>query len=269
MCSWVALAGLQAAFDGRSAFGGNDRVVAVREHEAAVRQRNGFGAAGTAFGEHGDHRHGEPGHFIEVFRNLLRRAGRVLDGEGAGREDIGMDRDAFGFRDLHVLEGFGVAPRLDGAAVAEFLAVAFFLADDHDELVVGLLAAAAGDGGAGDEHTRIDAVLFLTADFREVVVHVLKDVTQADTLRVADDAHLVHRLDLRFQLALHEREQFFQRGELRVRIGLDALRGAAEEFVQAVVQQLDVFRVLAVKDIPDIIEAFAQMMCSFFDIHAV
>lgn len=44
---------------------------------------------------------------------------------------------------------------------------------------------------------------------------------------------------------------------------------AAEEFVQAVVQQLDVFRVLAVKDIPDIIEAFAQMMCSFFDIHAV
>ena len=80
---------------------------------------------------------------------------------------------------------------------------------------------------------------------------------------MADDAHLVHRLDLRFQLALHEREQFFQRGELRVRIGLDALRGAAEEFVQAVVQQLDVFRVLAVKDIPDIIEAFAQMMCSF------
>ena len=76
--------------------------------------------------------------------------------------------------------------------------MAFFLADDHDELVVGLLAAAAGDGGAGDEHTWIDAVLFLTADFREVVVHVLKDVTQADTLRVADDAHLVHRLDLRF-----------------------------------------------------------------------
>ena len=123
----------------------------------------------------------------------------------------------------------------------------------------------AGDGGAGDEHTSDRCCALPVRRFREVVVHVFKDVTQQIRLRVADDAHLVHGLDLRFQLALHEREQFFQRGELRVRIGLDAFRGAAEEFVQAVVQQLDVFRVLAVKDIPDIIEAFATDDVLFFD----
>jgi hypothetical protein len=48
-------------------------------------------------------------------------------------------------------------------------------------LVVDLLAALR-DVGPGDEHARVDAVVVLAADLRVVVVHVLKDVLEADAL---------------------------------------------------------------------------------------
>ena len=260
-----ALAGLEAAFDGGAAFGRDDRVVAVGEHEALVGQTDGLGTAGTALGDDGDDGHAQAGHGVDVAGDLLGRAGVVLDGIGTGREDVAVDGDAFGLGHTHVLQGLGVAPGLHGAAVAELGAVALFLADDHDGLGVHLLAAAAGDDRTGDEHAGVEAVLVLAAHFGEVVVDVLQDVTQADTLGMAHDAHAVHGRDELFQAFFHEDEKVFQGNDLGMGILDLAVAHTGGELGQLLVQQADAVLVLAGEDVARIREPVVQALDAFFD----
>ncbi len=208
------LSGPDAALDGGGALGRNDRVVAVRQHQPLVSQGDGFGAPGPALGKHRDDRDLEHRHFVQVSGYLLRGAGVVLDGIGARSKHIGVNGNVFCFGHLHVVQGIGVAPGLHGASVAEFLSVPLFLPDDHDRLMMHALAGAARDIGAGDDHARVDGVFVLPADLGIVVVDVLEDVLEADTLRMAYDPHLVHRGELVVELVLEKDEKVFQRGQL-------------------------------------------------------
>ena len=224
-----ALVAPAVALDGGRPLGRDDRVVAVGEHEAPVGKGYGLGAAGTALGDDADDGDAQARHAVDVARYLLGRARVVFDGEGAGREDEGVDRDAFGLGNAHVLPGLGVAPGLGGAAVADLGAVVLFLAYDHDGLGVALLAPAAVDDGAGDEHAGIEAVLVLAAHLCEVVVDVFQNVAQGDALGVPDDADLVHGGDGGRELLLHELEEAFDRGELFVGIAQQVALGPLRE----------------------------------------
>ena len=261
-----ALPGLEPPFDGRGPFRRNDGIIAVREHQALVGQADGLGPAGAALGNHCHNGHTQARHAVDVAGDLLGRAGVVLNGEGAGREDIGVDGDAFGFGHTHVLEGLGVAPGLDRTAVAEFRAVALFLPDDHHRLGVGLLAPAAGDHRAGDEHAGVQTVLVLAAHFREVVVDVFQNVAQADALGVAHDAHPVHGHDAVFQPALHIGEQILDRGQLRIGIVERAGTGAFGEGREPLFQQVRVVLVLARENVLHVGQSVAQALDAFFDI---
>ena len=254
------------SFDGCGAFRRNDRIIAVREHQALVRQADGLGPAGAALGNHGHHGHAQARHAVNVAGDLLGRAGVVLNGKGAGRENIGVDGNALGFGHAHVLEGLGVAPGLDRAAVAEFRAVAFLLADDHDRLGVNLFAPAAGDHRAGDEHAGVQAVLVLAAHFSEVVVDVFQDVAQADTLRMTHDAHPVHGRDAAFQTALHIGEQILDRGQFRIGIVERAGAGAFGESREPLFQQVRVVLVLARENVLHVGQSVAQALDAFFDV---
>ena len=177
-----ALASLDAAFNGGCTLGRNNRIVAVREHQALVGQANGFRTARAAFGNNGNNGHAQASHAVDVAGDLLCRAGVILDGKRAGREDIGVDRYPFRLGHAHVLLRLGVAPGLDRAAVAEFRAVAFFLPYDHHRLCVHLLATAAGNNRTGNKHAGVKAVFVLPAHFGKVVVDVFENIAQADTL---------------------------------------------------------------------------------------
>jgi len=76
-----ALTCLDAALDGCGALGRNNRVVAVRQHQALVGQTNGLGAARSALGNNGDNGHAQACHAIDVAGDLLGRAGVVLNGK--------------------------------------------------------------------------------------------------------------------------------------------------------------------------------------------
>jgi hypothetical protein len=190
--------------------------------------------------------------------------GIVLDGVGAGGEDVGVDGDVLGFGDLHVVQGLGVAPRLDRTAVAELLTVPLFLADDHDRLVVDLLATLAGDVGPGDEHARIDAVIVLTADLGVVVVDVFKDVFQADALRMSHDAHLVHGRQLAFELLLQKTEQLLQGFQLPDGFLLGQARLAGDVFAELGLQHDDVGIFIGAKNIKNVLQAVPQFLYAFF-----
>ena len=249
------LAPFEAAFDGRRALGRNDRIIAVGEHQTLVGQGYGLGPARTAFGKHGHHRHFQPGHFVNIARYLLGRAGVVLHRVAARREHIGVDGNALGFGYLHVVQGLGVAPGFGRAAVAEFLAVAFFVPDDQHRLVEDLFAPASGDIGPGYEHGRVVGVLVLTADFRVIVVHVFQNIAQTDALRVTHDAHFVHGGQPIFQLALHEKEQILQRAQSLFRVGHRAVLYAPLQFRQTLVQKADIHLVLARENIAHVVQA--------------
>ena len=81
--------------------------------------------------------------------------------------------------------------------------MALFLPDNHDELAVLLFALVAGNGGAGNDHAGVYAVLILSADFGKVVVDIFQDVPQAKTLRMAHNAHLFHGRQAAVEQALN------------------------------------------------------------------
>jgi len=178
-----------------------------------------------------------------------------------------MDRDVLGLGDLHVVQSLGVAPGLDRAAVAELLAVALLLADDHDRLVVDLLAAPAGNVGPGDEHARVDAVVVLAADLGVVVVHVLKDVLETDALRVPHDAHLVHGGQFPLELLLQKAEQLLQGFELPDGFLLGQARFAGDILAKLGLQHDHVRIFIGSENIKDVFQAVPQFLYAFFNIH--
>ena len=180
-----------------------------------------------------------------------------------------MDGNALGFGYLHVVQGLGVAPGFGRAAVAEFLAVAFFVPDDQHRLVEDLFAPASGDIGPGYEHGRVVGVLILTADFRVIVVHVFQNIAQTDALRVTHDAHFVHGGQPIFQLALHEKEQILQRAQSLFRVGHRAVLYAPLQFRQTLVQKADILLVLARENIAHVVQALRQLMQLLIPIHLV
>ncbi len=262
-----ALPAAQAAFDGGRALGRDDRVVAVRHHDARVGKADGLGPAGPTFGDDGHDGHLESGHLVEILGDLLGRARIVLDGIGTGGEDVGVDRNVLRLRNLHVVQGLGVAPGLDRTAVAELLPVPLFLADDHDRLIVDLLALTTGNVGAGDEHARVDAVIVLTADLGVVVVHVFEDVFQADALRVPHDAHLVHGCQVAFELLLQKTEQLFQGFQLPDGFLLGQARLAGDVFAELGLQHDHIRILIGAENIQDVFQAIPQFLYAFFNIH--
>jgi len=146
-------------------------------------------------------------------------------------------------------------PRLDGPAVAELLAVALFLPDDHDRLVHGLLAHAPGDGGPRDDDARIDAPLVLAAYLGVVVVDVLQDVLEADALGMADDAHAIHGAKLLVQLALEQRKKLFQPGRLDREFAHSIAGRVGQKLLQPVPQKRNRGVLARSEDVPDVGEA--------------
>ena len=175
-----------------------------------------------------------------------------------------MNGNALGFGHAHVLLRLGVAPGLHRAAVAELRAVALFLPDDHDGLGIGFFAAPPGDDGPGDEHAGVEAVLVLPPDFREVVVDVLQDITQADTLRVTHDAHLVHGGNAAFKAAFHIGEKVLDRGQLCVGVFNVPSPHAGRKGGELFFQQLGVVFVLAGENVHQVAEPVAQALDAFF-----
>ena len=132
--------------------------------------------------------------------------------------------------------------------------------------MIHLAVTLARDVGAGDDHGRIVGVLALPADFGVVVVHVFKDVAQADAVRMTHDAHLVHGGELVFELALHEEEEVFERGHFGLRLfgraGFELATGLAETGLK----KRDVLLVLAGEDILEITQSVGKLMQLLFPI---
>ena len=259
-----ALPGLEAALNGGGPFGRDDRIVAVRKHQPLVRQANGLGPAGTALGNDRNDRHPQPCHAVNVAGDLLGRAGIVLNGKRAGRKNVGVDGDALGFGHAHILLGLGVAPGLYRTAVAELRAVALFLTDNHNRLGIGLLAPAAGNHRAGNEHAGVQAVFVLAAHLGKVVVDVFKNVAQADALGVAHNAHPIHGGNARFQAAFHIAKEVFHRGQLGKGVLQLAGAGAGLKSREFFFQQLGIVPVLADKDVCQIRESVTQILNMLF-----
>ena len=117
----------------------------------------------------------------------------------------------------------------------------------------------------GDEHAGVEAVLVLAAHFGEVVVDVLQDVTQADALGMAHDAHAVHGRDELFQAFFHKDEKVFQGNDLGMGILDLAVAHTIGELGQLLVQQADAVLVLAGEDVARIREPVVQALDAFFD----
>ncbi len=195
------------------------------KHEALVGKPNGLRAARTAFADNSDNGHAQIGHAIDIARYLLGRAGIILDGIGSGGKNIGMDGNAFCFRHAHILEGLGIAPGLDRAAVAELGPVAFFLPYDKHGLLIGLFAAPANDDSPGNQHARVKAVFVLAADFRKVVIYIFQYVFQAYSLGMAHYTHAVHRRYLIFQASFNVGKKILNPGQFRIRV-IKRVRGS-------------------------------------------
>ena len=198
---------------------------------------------------------------------LLGRTGIVLDGVAAGREDVGMDRDAFGLGHAHVVLGLGIAPRLGRTAVAELFAVALFVADDEHGLMIDIAITLTGNVSTGNDHGRVVSMLALTAYLSVIVVDVFKDVTKTDALGVTHDAHLVHGGELIFKLAFHEEEEILQGGHLSLGLSGRAVLKASAGFAEAGLQRGDIFLMLAGEDILDIGQSISELMQLFFPFH--
>ena len=174
-----------------------------------------------------------------------------------------MNGNTFCFSHAHELAGLGVAPGFDRTTVAEFGSVPFFLAYDHDGLRVAFFAAAPDDDRAGNEHARIEAVLILAADFREIVVDVFEDILEADALGMADDTHLLHGRQGLGEAILDVLEEVLQRGFLGIRVLQKSPVGFIRELVELFLQQFDAVGVLAEEDVPDVGQAVPEPVEAF------
>ncbi len=160
-----------------------------------------------------------------------------------------MDRDALGLGDLHEALGLGVAFGPAGAAVAELLAVAGLLADDHDRGGVGLVLDAADDRGLGADHRRVDIGVALAAELGVVFVDVFEDVLEAETLGAADDPHPFHRRQLFLDPFLEKADRLIKFADLAGKF-LDGM--VVDGLLEAVAGGFEAVQVAPVAEILDL-----------------
>jgi len=237
------------ALDGGRTLRRDDRVVAVGDHQAVVGQADGLGPAGTALRDQRDHRHPQLRHGVDVAGDLLGSAGIFLDRVRSRGKDVEMDRDTLGLGDLHEAFGLGVAFGPAGAAVAELLAVAGLLADDHDRGGVGLVLDAADDRGLGADHRRVDIGVALAAELGVVFVDVFEDVLEAEPLGAADDPHPFHRRQLFLDPFLEKTDRLMKFADLAGKF-LDGM--VVDGLLEAVAGGFEAVQVAPVAEILDL-----------------
>ncbi len=152
--------------DGGAAFGRDDGVDGVLEHEDAVGDCERERAAGAAFaGDGGDGGDAEAGHFEEVAGDGFGLAALfgTEAGVGSGAVDEGEDGAVELLGDLHGAEGLAVAfgvGRAELAGDALFDGAAFEIGDDHDGLAV--------EAGHAGSHCGVVGELTITVNLAEV-----------------------------------------------------------------------------------------------------
>ena len=150
------LGGLRGFFAGfpqnrGTAFGADDRIHRVLQHQHLVRHRNGQGTARAAFANDGGDDGGfELRHLKDVAANGLRLATLLgIDtGESTGRIDKGEHGQFEFFCGFHQAQGFAVALRAGHAEVAQgaLFGVAPFLVANHHAGLAIEAGQAADDG---------------------------------------------------------------------------------------------------------------------------
>ena len=174
-----------------------------------------------------------------------------------------MNRNALGLGHAHELPGLGIAPGLDGTAVAELGAVPLFLTYDHDRLGIPFLAATTDDDRTGNDHAGIQTVLVLSADFGEVVIDVFQNVLETDSLGMPDNTHLVHGRDGRIQTGFHILEEIFQTHQFFIGLFQAVMSSLVCKFVKFLLQQSHTVSMFSCKYILNIGKPVGKALYSF------
>ncbi len=203
-----------------------------------------------------------------MFRAICWAApGSFLDRVGTGGEDIKMDGNALGFRNLHIAQSLFVALRPTRTAVAELLAVAGFLADDHNRGGVGLVLQPPGDGGLGADHRRIDVGIAFAAQFGVVFVDIFEDVLQAETLDGADDSYPFHGGEVFFRPLFEKTDRLVQFADLRLEALFTVVVEGHFQLVASLLETVEIAPVRIVLDLQQVVDPFfylQKLLLQFF-----
>ncbi|OPZ11974.1 MAG: hypothetical protein BWZ07_01633 [Alphaproteobacteria bacterium ADurb.BinA280] len=168
--------------DGSTAFGRDDRVGAVFEHQGAITDTNCQRASGPAFTNHrADHRNAQFRHFQQIAGDGFGLAAffRADAGIRAGGVDEGQQRQTEALGQLHDAQGFAVALRAWHAEVALDLGLGiatFLMPDDRDRAAI--------DATDTADQCRIIGEGAIPGEFLELLTDRVDVVLRVGSLRV-------------------------------------------------------------------------------------
>jgi hypothetical protein len=228
----------RAPQDRGAAFGRDDGVDAVLEHQDPVGGGDGDGAARAPFPDDGgDHRHAEREAGLGRAGDRFRLAALLgLDSrEGAGRVDQADDGQAEAVGELHQADGLAIAFRLGHAEIVGEPAgrvVAFLMADQHD------LAAAQPAEPADDRRVLAESAVARERD--EVLQQGGDIVLEVGPVGMSGDLGLLPWGQPSIGLAKHPFGLGFEPADLGIDVEVGAFRRLAQ-LLDAVVELGDRF----------------------------